>query len=106
MNYLKIIKTTPITVVSFMVDWCPHCQRMIPTIERVRDDMIESYNTFMINCEHHPDISDMAEVEAYPTIIIYKDGQEVWRGAGEMTADDIKEQIAKAASAATGTASV
>lgn len=83
-------------MVNFVVDWCPHCQRMLSTFDRVRDDMIADVNTFVINCEQHPDVADMAEVEVYPTSIVYKDGEEVWRGTGEATVDDLENQLKKA----------
>lgn len=100
MNYPKIVKSTKIAVSIFYMDWCPHCQRMKPVFDKVRDDLAEHINVFTINCEAHPDVADEVEVRAYPTIVIYLHGKEVTRLTGDQTVESIESAITKIQQAA------
>ena len=58
--------------------WCSVCQNQKPAVELLSTDS-ELSEVFLGEVEYddHPDKVTAASVEGFPTILIYKDGQEV-----------------------------
>lgn len=79
-----------VSLVFFHASWCSVCQNQKPAVELLSTDS-ELSEVFLGEVEYddHPDIVTAASVEGFPTILIYKDGQEVDRylGGGHTTHD-------------------
>ena len=84
MTYEDVITKTPVTLVEFYASWCPHCQRMMPVVAQVKEKLNGKADVVQFDVDKYPELTDNEGVESYPTFIIYKDGKEVWRQAGEM----------------------
>ena len=93
MNYTEAIKSTPIVVVEFYASWCPHCQRMAPGVTKIKKQLEGKVDIYQFDIDENPELSDKQGVETVPTIIIYKNGKEQWREAGEMEGKDLLEKI-------------
>lgn len=37
MDYNEVINSEPVVLVEFYASWCPHCQRMMPVVEQVKE---------------------------------------------------------------------
>lgn len=77
------LKDSRPTLVEVYADWCPHCQRMMPVVAELRQQIGDTANVLQIEGEEHPAIMDELHVESFPTWILMKDGSEVWRETGE-----------------------
>lgn len=91
MDYSKIINSSPVVMVEFYATWCPHCQKMMPVVEKVKMLLEGTDNVFQIDIDKEEALSDAQKVETIPTFIVYKDGVEVWRHSGEIEADKLVE---------------
>jgi thioredoxin 1 len=72
-----------LTVIDFYADWCPHCQVLAPVLE----DLAREYKTkgaqiVKVDTDAAPDSAEKYQVEALPTLVFVKDGQEVTRLTG------------------------
>ena len=93
MSYEEAIKSAPVVFVEFFATWCPHCQRMMPIIDQVRELLGEQVPVYQLDIEQNQELAQQNDVESIPTMIIYKDGSEVWRHTGEMDGNDLLAQI-------------
>ncbi len=76
---------SPVELMLFSVDWCPHCKTAAPEWDKMVDSnngkMINGHDIkySKINCtEETPDVEMLIkkyEIEGYPTIKMIKDGQ-------------------------------
>lgn len=80
-------------LIEFYANWCPHCQRMMPVVAELRDEYDETVEIFQIEGDENSELMDKFEVKSYPTFIIFKDGQEVWRDSGEKPYEELKAII-------------
>ncbi|MCM1021112.1 MAG: thioredoxin family protein [Muribaculum sp.] len=96
-NYNEMINSTPVTLVEFFATWCPHCQRMMPIVAEIRDELDGKVNVFQFDIDKNQDLASQNEVESVPTFIIYRDGTEVWRSSGEQTEATLLEKLRLAA---------
>lgn len=84
MNYSEIINSNPVVLVEFYASWCPHCKRMMPVVEQVKELLAGKVNVYQFDIDENEELSDREGVKNIPTFIIYRDGKEQWRQSGEM----------------------
>jgi thioredoxin 1 len=85
--YIKAINSSSVVLIEFFATWCPHCQRMIPIVNRIRDVLAGKVDVYQFDLDKSSEIAEREMIETVPTFIVYKDGSEVWRKSGELSAD-------------------
>ncbi|MBD5195608.1 MAG: thioredoxin family protein [Bacteroides sp.] len=93
MNYTEAINSTPVVLVEFYATWCPHCQRMMPVIEQIKELLEGQVDIYQLDIDQNAELSDLEKVNATPTFVIYKDGKPVWRESGEMDGQFLLDKI-------------
>ncbi len=81
-NFHELIKNTKPTLVDFFATWCGPCKMQSPIIEQVRQRMGNDANVLKIDVDRYSDISALYHVKSVPTLIIFKEGEIVWRASG------------------------
>lgn len=93
MEYNEAIKSTPVVLVEFYASWCPHCQRMMPIVEQIKELLSGQVDVYQLDIDLNKEAAEAENVNSIPTFIIYKDGQEVWRDSGEMDGQVLVSRI-------------
>lgn len=100
MNSIKFFETieTGITVVDFYADWCNPCKGQTIVFNYLKEEFKKNNIKFLkIDVEDkNLNIATDFEIRNIPTIIIFKDGEEIDRTVGLTNADTILEIIANA----------
>lgn len=73
-------------LVDYFAEWCGPCKRFSPTLSRLSTEFT-NVKFFKVDVEQLDDKAEDANVQAMPTFVLFKDGQEVGRVTG---ADQIK----------------
>ncbi|MCH5318324.1 MAG: thioredoxin family protein [Paramuribaculum sp.] len=95
MNYEQVINSAPKVLVEFYASWCPHCQRMMPIVADVKEKEEGKVAVYQYDVDKYAELTDANGVESYPTFILYKNGEEVWRSAGEMPESALLSELRK-----------
>lgn len=82
-----------VSVVDFYAEWCGPCKMLAPIMEEVTEELKGKINVGKLNVDVEMDIAGKFGVSSIPTLIFFKDGQEVDRVLGVQSKDSI---IAKA----------
>lgn len=82
-------------VVDFWASWCGPCRQMKPEFEAAADEAKDA-TFFKFNVEESPDTPGKSGIRGIPTVIFYKDGEEVHRFAGARDKAAILEEVKKA----------
>lgn len=93
MDYTEAIKSTPVVMVEFFATWCPHCQRMMPVIDQIKELLSGSVDIYQLDIDKNQQIASIEEISSTPTFIIYRNGREVWRESGEMEGQFLLDKI-------------
>ena len=93
MTYDEMIKSCKTVLVEFYATWCPHCQKMMPVVEQIRELLAGQVEIYQLDIDQNQDTADHVGVSSIPTFLLYKDGTIVWRHTGEMEAGALLGKI-------------
>lgn len=96
MNYNATIDQQGVVLVEFFATWCGHCQRMAPIVEQVKELLAGKADVVQIDIDEYQDAASEANVTATPTFILFKDGKEIWRHAGEIDGEVLLNKVQSA----------
>ena len=82
-----------LTMVDFHASWCGPCRTLGPIIERVSEE--KNVKLLKVDADESKDIASSFSVRGIPTVIFFKDGQEVDRVVGLKQATAYNEIIEK-----------
>jgi len=71
-----------IVVVDFWATWCGPCRLQAPIFESVAEDLKKEASFGKVDVDNNKILSELYSIYSIPTIIVFKDGQLVWRFEG------------------------
>lgn len=93
MEYTDAIKSTPVVLVEFYATWCPHCMRMMPVVDQIKEILADKVDIYQLDIDKNEELAETEQITATPTFIIYRDGKPVWRESGEMSGEVLLSKI-------------
>jgi thioredoxin 1 len=97
-NFNELIQGSTPVLIDFYADWCAPCKMMAPILEDVKSKLGEDVKILKIDTERNQQLSGMLGIRSIPTLILFKNGEVVWRQSGVVPADQIasivKEHVA------------
>ncbi len=82
-----------ITLVDFFADWCGPCKMIAPVIEELAKELQGKATIAKLDIENAQQVTERFQVTSIPTLIIFKDGNEIKRFVGVRSKDDLKNAI-------------
>jgi thioredoxin 1 len=76
-------------LVDFFTDWSESSQAMDDVIRDVAAAMGDKAKVIKIDIDKNKDLSEALRIKGLHTLIIYKEGEMVWRQSGELDANTI-----------------
>lgn len=80
-------------MLDFGADWCPPCRKMQPVLDSLEKDRWLKFELIKIDAGMQTEIQKALGVTTLPTFIIFKNGQDTWRGEGIVSAEELKKQL-------------
>lgn len=96
MNYNTTIEQQGTVLVEFFATWCGHCARMEPIVEQLEQLLAGKAKVVQLDIDKFQSAASEAGVNATPTFILYKDGREMWRHAGEIDGELLLSKVESA----------
>lgn len=90
-DFNEIIKDQKPTLVDFFATWCGPCKMQGPILEQVKATLGDSVNIVKIDVDKNGELSERYRIQSVPTLIMFKGGEQVWRGAGVHPAHQLEE---------------
>ena len=80
-------------VIDFWAPWCGPCQTMAPAFAQAAQQLEPNYRLVKVDTEAEQTLGARYGIRSIPTLALFKNGEEVARQAGAMSAEDIKRWI-------------
>ncbi len=79
-------------VVDFWAEWCAPCKKLAPVFKEV-SEKVENVNFGKVDMEKNQQLGTKAGVRALPTLVIFRNGEEVARKSGAMKEEELTAWI-------------
>ncbi|MGF1590999.1 MAG: thioredoxin [Pleurocapsa sp.] len=80
-------------LVDFYATWCGPCQMMSPILEQVGADLRDRLQVVKIDTDKYPNLASKYQIEALPTLVLFKDGQPAERIEGVLQAQQLIQHL-------------
>ena len=92
-NFDTHIQGTLPVVVDFFADWCGPCKMMPPILKEVKQKAGDRATILKMDIDKNRYYADKYGIQSIPTLIIFKDGQILWRKTGVASAGEIMQHL-------------
>lgn len=83
-----INQDTPV-LVDFFADWCGPCKMLEPVLKEVKESLGDSVSIIKIDVDKNPALASKYQVRGVPTMLLFKNGKQVWRQSGVLQKEEI-----------------
>ena len=94
-DFNEIINSDKPTLVDFYADWCGPCKVMSPIIEQTKNTLGDTATVLKINIDNNQEVARKYQIRSIPTLMIFKEGEVVWRQSGVPQKEMIVEYVKK-----------
>ena len=84
----EVLKADKPVIVDFWASWCGPCRMLSPIVDEVAEETSE-IKVCKINVDEEPDLAAQFKVMTIPTLIVFKNGQEVKRNVGVISKEEV-----------------
>ena len=89
----EVLKSEKPVLIDFWAPWCGPCQMMGPIITEVAKDMSGKATIGKLNVDENQATAEKYNVSSIPTIIFFKNGEEVERMIGVRSKEDLVKKL-------------
>lgn len=92
-DFEKLIQENKPTLVDFFATWCGPCKMQAPILEQVKNNVGDKANVIKVDIDKNEALARQYNVQSVPTLIMFKNGEAIWRAVGVQPADLLEAKI-------------
>ncbi len=82
-----------IVVVDFFATWCGPCKMLLPVFDSIGEEVKDKAQFLKVDIDQSMELAHKFKVSTVPTVIVFKNGQEMDRLVGFIPKASLKEKV-------------
>lgn len=91
----EVLKHQGAVLVDFWAEWCGPCKALAPVLDGLADEFKDKIKVVKVNVDESPNAPQTYKVRGIPTLVFFKNGQQVDQLVGNQPRDAIRGVIEK-----------
>lgn len=92
-TFNEIINSPKPVLIDFSAEWCGPCKLMGPILKEVAGMVGDKARIIKIDVDKNPNVAQKYQVMSVPTIMVFKNGEAVFRQSGVIQAVQIVDVL-------------
>lgn len=92
-SFSETIKSSTPTLVDFYAEWCGPCKTMKPILENLKTKIGSKAKIITIDVDKNQHAASVYKIKGVPTLILFKNGEIVWKQSGVVQGGQLKALI-------------
>jgi thioredoxin 1 len=92
-SFHSILNDSKPVLVDFFAEWCGPCKTQAPVLKEVKSEIGDGVRIIKIDVDKSPAIAQQYQVSSIPTLILFRNGQAIWRQSGVATRKQLVDVI-------------
>lgn len=88
-NFKRVIHSEIPVLVDFYADWCGPCKMLAPILKEVKKELGDEVRIVKIDVDKNEKLARRYQVKGVPTMLLFKDGKQLWRQSGLLQKPDL-----------------
>jgi len=95
-NFNDLIHSDSPVLVDFHAEWCGPCKMQAPILKQVAAELHGKARIIKVDVDKNQELASRYQVRGVPTLLLFKNGQIVWKTSGVVDKQQLLIQLQKA----------
>lgn len=92
-SFENILNSEKPVLIDFHATWCGPCQMLSPILKQVKDSLGDRISVIKVDVDKNQELASKMSIRGVPTLLLYQNGQQLWRQSGVLSKEEIIQTI-------------